>query len=65
MGLKEIIKPSQLTFFVAYNENDTDPHYGSVSSIQEMVTSKANLFTTQNEEEWLAELNKYQIDPHI
>jgi hypothetical protein len=59
--MNEIKYPSVVTYFISYNENDTNPHYGEVNSDQYMVTPKTNIFTTTNKDEYIAELLTYGI----
>jgi hypothetical protein len=59
--MNEIKYPSVTTYFISYNENDTNPHYGEVNSDQYMVTPKINIFTTTNKDEYIAELLTYGI----
>jgi len=59
--MNEIKYPSVTTYFISYEENDTNPHYGEVNSGQYMITPKTNIFTTTDKDEYAAELLTYGI----
>lgn len=59
--MNEIKYPSVITYFISYEENDTNPHYGEVNPDQYMITPKTNLFTTIDKEEYISELSIYGI----
>lgn len=59
--MKEIKYPPVTTYFISYEDNDTNPHYGEVNSDQYMITPKPNLFSTTNKEEYITELLTYGI----
>ena len=59
--MNEIKYPSVTTYFISYEENDTNPHYGEVNSNQYMITPKTNMFTTIDKEEYITELSTYGI----
>jgi hypothetical protein len=57
----EINYPIEKTYFIAYNENDDNVHYGTINTDQCMVTGKQNVFSTTVEQEYIDELLKYGI----
>jgi len=57
--MNEIKYPTVTTYFISYEENDTNPHYGEVNPDQYMITPKTNIFTTT--EEYITELFTYGI----
>ena len=59
--MNEIKYPSGTTYFISYEENDTNPHYGEVNPGQYMITPKTNIFTTTDKEEYITELSTYGI----
>jgi hypothetical protein len=59
--MNEIKYPSVITYFISYEENDTTPHYGEVTSDQYMITPKTNIFTTTDKDEYVAKLLTYGI----
>lgn len=59
--MNEVKYPLNTTYFISYEENDTNPHYGEVSPDQYMITPKSNIFTTTDELEYKSELLKYGI----
>jgi hypothetical protein len=59
--MNEIKYPSVTTYFISYEENDDNPHYGEVNSDQYMITPKTNMFTTTDKEEYIVELSTYGI----
>jgi hypothetical protein len=59
--MNEIKYPSTTTYFISYEENDVNPHYGEVNSDQYMITPKTNIFTTTDKEEYITELSTYGI----
>lgn len=59
--MNEIKYPPVTTYFISYEDNDTNPHYGEVNSDQHMVTPKPNIFTTIDRDEYIAELLTYGI----
>jgi hypothetical protein len=60
--MNEIKYPSELTYFISYDDYETLPHYGEVTSGQYMITPKLNIFTTIIREEFVTELLKFGID---
>ena len=59
--MAEINYPSEKTYFIAYNENDDNVHYGTINTDQCMVTGKENVYTTTVEQEYIDELLKHNI----
>ena len=59
--MNEIKYPIVTTYFISYEDNDTNPHYGEVNSGQYMITPKPNMFTTTVEQEYIDELLQYGI----
>lgn len=59
--MNEIKYPLVKTYFISYDDNDNNPHYGEVTPDQYMVTPKTNIFTTTDEEEYVSELSTYGI----
>ena len=59
--MNEIKYPPVTTYFISYEENDVNPHYGEVGSGQYMITPKTNMFTTTDKEEYITELSTYGI----
>lgn len=60
--MNEIKYPLVKTYFISYDENETNPHYGEVSPDQYMITPKSNIFTTTDELEYKSELLTYGIN---
>jgi hypothetical protein len=60
--MNEIKYPTVKTYFVSYEDDDTNPHYGEVSPDQYMITPKTNIFSTTDKEEYKIELSKYGIE---
>jgi hypothetical protein len=60
--MNEIKYPTVKTYFVSYDDDDTNPHYGEVSPDQYMITPKTNIFSTTDKEEYKTELSKYGIE---
>lgn len=60
--MAEINYPSEKTYFISYNENDDNVHYGTINPDQCMVTGKANVFSTTVEQEYIDELLKHNIN---
>jgi hypothetical protein len=60
--MNEIKYPNELTYFISYDDYETVPHYGEVTSGQHMITPKLNIFTTIIREEFVTELLKFGID---
>lgn len=60
--MNEIKYPLELTYFISYDDLETLPHYGEVSSGQYMITPKPNMFTTINREEFVEELLRFGIE---
>jgi hypothetical protein len=60
--MNEIKYPTELTYFISYDDYETLPHYGEVTSGQIMRTPKPNMFTTTIREEFVQELLKFKID---
>jgi hypothetical protein len=59
--MNEIKYPLVTTYFISYEDNDTNPHYGEVNSDQYMITPKTNIFSTIDRDEYIAELLTYGI----
>jgi hypothetical protein len=59
--MAEINYPLEKTYFICYNENDDNVHYGIINPDQCMTTGKANVFTTIVEQEYIDELLKHNI----
>lgn len=59
--MNEIKYPLVKTYFISYDDNDNNPHYGEVNSDQHMITPKPNIFTTTDMEEYITELLTYGI----
>jgi len=59
--MNEIKYPIVTTYFISYEDNDTNPHYGEVNPGQYMITPKPNMFTTTVEQEYIDELLQYGI----
>jgi len=59
--MNEIKYPLVTTYFISYEDNDTNPHYGEVNLDQHMVTPKPNIFITIDKNEYVAELLTYGI----
>jgi hypothetical protein len=60
--MNEIKYPLVKTYFISYDDNDNNPHYGEVNSGQYMITPKPNMFTTTIREEFVTELLKFGVD---
>jgi len=60
--MTEINYPSEKTYFIGYNENDDNVHYGTIDPDQCMTTGKENVYTTTVEQEYIDELLKYNIN---
>jgi hypothetical protein len=60
--MNEIKYPTVKTYFVSYENEDTNPHYGEVNPDQYMITPKTNIFSTTDLEEYKSELSKYGIE---
>ena len=60
--MTEINYPSEKTYFIAYNENDDNVHYGTINTDQCMVTGKETVYTTTVEQEYIDELLKHNIN---
>ena len=60
--MSEINYPSEKTYFIAYNENDDNVHYGTINPDQCMVTGKETVYTTTVEQEYIDELLKHNIN---
>jgi len=58
--MREIKFPTEKTYFIAYT-NDRLCAWGSVETNQEMSTGQPNLYSTTNENEWMAELQNYNV----
>lgn len=50
--MNEIVKPHQITYFIAYDEDKMDPSYGKIDPEQVMTTGRSILYQTQSKEEW-------------
>ena len=59
--MAEINYPSEKTYFIGYNENDDNVHYGTIDVDQCMSTSKENVYTTTIEQEYIDELLNHNI----
>jgi hypothetical protein len=59
--MNEIKYPTVKTYFVSYENEDTNPHYGEVTPDQYMITPKTYIFSTTDIEEYKLELSKYGI----
>ena len=60
--MAEINYPTEKTYFITYNENDDNVHYGTIDPDQCMVTGKENVYTTTVEQEYIDELLKHNIN---
>jgi len=60
--MAEINYPLEKTYFIAYNENDDNVHYGTIDTDQCMVTGKENVYTTTIEQEYIDELLNHNIN---
>jgi hypothetical protein len=60
--MNEIKYPTVKTYFVSYENDDINPHYGEVNPDQYMITPKTNIFSTTDLEEYKSELSKYGIE---
>ena len=60
--MTEINYPSEKTYFIGYNENDDNVHYGTINPDQCMVTGKETVYTTTVEQEYIDELLKHNIN---
>ena len=56
--MNEIKYPLELTYFISYDDYETLPHFGEVTSGQYMITPKPNMFTTTIRNEFVEELLK-------
>ena len=54
--MKEINKPEQLTYVIAYDDNKLNPVYFYIESDQTFSTGKKNLYKTIYKDEWMREL---------
>ena len=59
--MTEINYPSEKTYFIGYNENDDNVHYGTINTDQCMVTGKETVYTTTVEQEYIDELLVHNI----
>jgi len=59
--MTEINYPLEKTYFIGYNENDDNVHYGTINPDQCMVTGKETVYTTTVEQEYIDELLKHNI----
>ena len=59
--MAEINYPLEKTYFIGYNENDDNVHYGTINPDQCMVTGKETVYTTTVEQEYIDELLKHNI----
>ena len=59
--MTEINYPSEKTYFIGYNENDDNVHYGIIDVDQCMTTAKDNIYTTIIEQEYIDELLIHNI----
>jgi hypothetical protein len=59
--MAEIKYPLEKTYFIGYNENDDNVHYGIINVDQCMVTAKETVYTTTIEEEYINELLVHNI----
>jgi hypothetical protein len=57
----EINYPLETTYFISYNDNDENVHYGQINPDQCMVTAKEHIFTTLVKQEFIDELLTYGI----
>jgi hypothetical protein len=60
--MNEIKYPLELTYYISYDNYETLPHYGEVTTSQYMITPKPNMFTTTIREEFVTELLKFGIN---
>jgi hypothetical protein len=59
--MAQINYPSEKTYFIGYNENDDNVHYGTIDVDQCMSTAKDNVYTTTVEQEYIDELLVHNI----
>ena len=59
--MTQINYPSEKTYFIGYNENDDNVHYGIINVDQCMSTAKDNVYTTTVEQEYIDELLVHNI----
>lgn len=59
--MPEINYPLEKTYFIAYNDNDDNVHYGTINPDQCMSSGKENIYSTTIEDEYIDELLKYNI----
>ena len=59
--MTEINYPSEKTYFIGYNENDDNVHYGTINTDKCMVTGKETVYTTTVEQEYIDELLVHNI----
>ena len=59
--MADINYPTEKTYFIAYNENDDNVHYGTINPDQCMSTGKENVYSTTIEQEYIDELLKFGI----
>lgn len=60
--MNEIKYPLELTYFISYDDYETLPHFGEVTSGQYMITPKPNMFTTTIRNEFVEELLNFGVD---
>jgi hypothetical protein len=59
--MTEIKYPLEKTYFIAYDENDENVHYGTIDIDQCMTTGKQTVYTTTIEQEYIDELLVHNI----
>ena len=59
--MTEIKYPLEKTYFIAYDENDENVHYGTIDVDQCMTTGKQTVYTTTIEQEYIDELLVHNI----
>lgn len=60
--MTEIKYPLEKTYFIAYDENDENVHYGTIDVNQCMTTGKQTVYTTTVEQEYIDELLVHNIN---
>ena len=60
--MAEIKYPLEKTYFIAYDENDENVHYGTIDVDQCMTTGKQTVYTTTIEQEYIDELLVHNIN---
>lgn len=57
LNMNEINKPQQTTYFIAYDEDKSNPSFGSIEPEQVMTSGRSLLFQTTDKAEWEAKLS--------